>query len=146
MAITVKVLGVEAVKSELLQLPPALEKSVIRQMAQIAFDAAYRDANSHSKSGKLTQSLFNRAIPNGREVGHDPTIAPHALFVHFGTRPHKIRPKEKKALRWAGPNGFIFAREVNHPGYRGDPYLNRAADDAIRRFSSIVDNAIKEAQ
>lgn len=146
MAITVKVLGVEAVKSELLQLPPALEKSVIRQMAQIAFDAAYRDANSHSKSGKLTQSLFNRAIPNGREVGHDPTVAPHALFVHFGTRPHKIRPKDKKALRWAGPNGFIFAREVNHPGYRGDPYLNRAADDAIRRFSSIVDNAIKEAQ
>lgn len=146
MAITVKVLGVEAVKSELLQLPPALEKSVIRQMAQIAFDAAYRDANRHSKSGKLTQSLFNRAIPNGREVGHDPTVAPHALFVHFGTRPHKIRPKDKKALRWAGPNGFIFAREVNHPGYRGDPYLNRAADDAIRRFSSIVDNAIKEAQ
>lgn len=146
MAITVKVLGVEAVKSDLLQLPPALEKSVIRQMAQIAFDAAYRDANSHSKSGKLTQSLFNRAIPNGREVGHDPTIAPHALFVHFGTRPHKIRPKDKKALRWAGPNGFIFAREVNHPGYRGDPYLNRAADDAIRRFSFIVDNAIKEAQ
>lgn len=146
MAITVKVLGVETVKSDLLQLPPALEKSVIRQMAQIAFDAAYRDANSHSKSGKLTQSLFNRAIPNGREVGHDPTVAPHALFVHFGTRPHKIRPKDKKALRWAGPNGFIFAREVNHPGYRGDPYLNRAADDAIRRFSSIVDNAIKEAQ
>lgn len=147
MAITVKFQGLGAARDSILQVPEKLEKSVIRQMAQIAFDAAYRDANSHSKSGKLTQSLFNRAIPNGREVGHDPTIAPHALFVHFGTRPHKIRPKDKKALRWVGAGGrFSFAKEVNHPGYRGDAYLNRAADDAIRRFSSIVDNAIKEAQ
>lgn len=146
MAITVKVVGIETVKAELLQLPQTLERSVIRQMAQAAFEVSYRGADSHTKTGKLAMSLFNRAIPKGREVGHDPTVAPHALFVQFGTRPHKIRPKNKKALRWAGPNGFTFAREVNHPGYRGDPYLNRAADDAIRRFSSFVDNAIKEAQ
>lgn len=128
----------------ILQVPEKLEKSVIRQMAQIAFDAAYRDADTH---GSLAKSLFNRQIPKGREVGHDGEAGLKALFVNFGTRPHKIRPNKRKALRWVGAGGrFSFAKEVNHPGYRGDAYLNRAADDAIRRFSSIVDNAIKEAQ
>jgi hypothetical protein len=34
---------------------------------------------------------------------------------------------------------------VNHPGYRGDAYLARAADDAVRQFAAIVDRALKES-
>jgi hypothetical protein len=87
--------------------------------------------------------VFNRAIPNGREVGHDGQRAPHAEFVLFGTRPHIIRPKDKKALRWVSGNGFVFARVVNHPGYLGDNYLETAATDAIKAMPGIVDQAIK---
>jgi hypothetical protein len=65
--------------------------------------------------------------------------------VHWGTRPHKIRPKTKKALRWAQGGAFQFAREVNHPGYRGDPWMIRAADDAIRQFAAVIDTAFKDA-
>lgn len=147
MAISVKFQGLDAARDSILKLPEKLEKSVIRQMSQIAFDAAYRGADSHSRTGALTRSLYNRMIPKGKEVGHDPAIAPHALFVNMGTRPHKIRPNKKKALRWVGGGGrFVFAGEVNHPGYRGDAYLFRAADTAIRQFATIVENATKEAQ
>lgn len=67
------------------------------------------------------------------------------MFVHWGTRPHVIKPKNKKALRWAGADGrFIFARAVNHPGYRGDAYLVEAARKAIRRMPEIVQNALRE--
>lgn len=147
MAISVKFQGLGEARDSILQVPEKLEKSVIRQMSQIAFDAAYRGANSHSNTGALTRSLYNRMIPKGREVGHDPTIAPHALFVNFGTRPHKLRPNKRKALRWVGAGSrYSFAKEVNHPGYRGDAYLIRAADTAIRQFAAIVENATQEAQ
>lgn len=144
MTISIQVRGLTEVRGELLQLPDKLEAEVIRQMSQIAYDSAQRGADSHTKTGALFQSLYNRAIPNGREVGHDPTRAPYAEFVVFGSRPHIIKPKNKKALRWAGGGGFIFAKFVRHPGYIGDNYMRRAADDAIRQFDRIVTDALKD--
>lgn len=145
MTISIQVTGLNEVKGELLQLPERLEREVIRQISDIAMRSVEAGAARHNRTGALFQSVYNRAIPNGREVGHDPQRAPHALFVVFGTRPHKIRPKDKKALRWAGPGGFIFSRLVYHPGYIGDDYMKRAADNALRQFDTIVTNTLKES-
>ena len=144
MSIQVRIEGADILRGQLLQLPQKLEASVLRQMAQIAYDKAQQGAGRHFKTGALFRSLYNRSIPHGREVGHDPRAAPHALFVNFGTRPHRIAPKKKKALRWAGGGAFKFAKWVNHPGYIGDNYMIRAADDSIRQFRAIVDAATKE--
>ncbi len=145
MSISIQVNGITEVKGDLLRLPDRLETEDIRQMSAIAERGVETGAASHSKSGALFQSIYNRSIPKGREVGHDPQRAPHALFVVFGTRPHKIRPKNKKALRWAGAGGFIFSRLVYHPGYIGDDYMKRAADNALRQFDTIVTNTLKES-
>ena len=144
MAIQVRVLGADTLAKDLQAIPVKMEASVIRQMSQIAYDRAQAGAGRHSKTGALFRSLYNRSIPNGREVGHDPQMAPHALFVNFGTRPHKIYPRTKKALRWSGGGVFHFAKVVNHPGYRGDNYIQAAADAAIVQFSAIVTAAMKE--
>lgn len=141
-----RIIGTDAVKSELLALPDKLRREVVLKMSQIAYDSAHAGADKHTDTGALVQSLYNRAIPNGREVGHDPERAPHAIFVHWGTRPHTIRPKNKKALRWAAGGKFAFAKQVNHPGYAGDAWMVRAADEAVKAFASIVDQAIKGAK
>ena len=176
MSIQVRINGVDALKGQLLELPKKLEASVLRQMAQIAYDKAQEGAGRHSKKGKLFASIYNRRIPHGREVGHDPQMAPHALFVNFGTKAHVIRPKgaslatqrelygfdgtqrkltaagklkampggRKLVLRWSGGDKFHFAQYVNHPGYRGDNYMQAAADAAITQFATIVNAAMKE--
>ena len=144
MAIQVRVLGADTLAKDLQAIPVKMEASVIRQMSQIAYDRAQAGAGRHSKTGALFRSLYNRSIPKGREVGHDPQMAPHALFVNFGTRPHKIYTRTKKALRWSGGGVFHFAKFVNHPGYRGDNYMQVAADAAIVQFSAIVTAAMKE--
>lgn len=144
MAIQVRVLGADTLAKDLQAIPVKMEASVIRQMSQIAYDSAQAGAGRHFKTGALFRSLYNRSIPKGREVGHDPQMAPHALFVNFGTRPHKIYPRTKKALRWSGGGVFHFAKVVNHPGYRGDNYMQVAADAAIVQFSAIVTAAMKE--
>lgn len=147
MPITVQIKGGDTIKRDLRALTPEVSRLAILRLAQVAYDSAQDGAGKHARSvpSPLFRSLYNRAVPGGREVGHDLSAAPHAVFVHWGTRPHIIRPKTRKALRWARGGAFHFARAVNHPGYRGDAWMLRAADDAVRQFSAIIDRSFRDA-
>lgn len=48
----------------------------------------------------------------------------YAAYVELGTRPHEIRPTEKKALYWPGAAHPVG--KVNHPGTRPQPFLRPA--------------------
>jgi len=159
MAISVEVSGAKELIAELRDLPEAFQKPVINKLSAVAYDSALKGAGRHVVTGALFQSLDNRPITGGREVGHDPNRAPQALWVNFGTKRHWIGPKDKKALRWVPPSlvgptnpnlkgkggGFAFSKGHWHPGYRGDPYMVQAKDDALAQFSTIVDKTLKEA-
>ena len=145
MTITLRLVGLSETVSVLQRLPANLERQTILRMSQVAYDESQRGALRHSKTGALVQSLYNRAIPTGRAVGHDTQRAPYAGYVNLGTRPHVILPKNKKALRWVRGNKFAFAKKVNHPGYRGDAYLINAATLAVREFAAAVNAAFKES-
>lgn len=58
------------------------------------------------------------------EVGNS-KLAPYAVFVHDGTKPHEIRPKNKKALK----TPFGVRKKVNHPGTKANPYLQKAVEN-----------------
>jgi len=84
----------------------------------------------------------------------NPAIAKHAVFLHEGTRPHRIEPKRRRLLRWAAPlggggKGFAFARHVNHPGTKPDPFLYTALEarrDSIQaKMDKATDAALREA-
>jgi hypothetical protein len=139
----INIKGYDGLIGDLKAMPKKVEDRVIQNMSQIAYDSVQRGAGRHFKTGALFQSIYNRAVTNGRSVGHDPSRAPHALFVVFGTRPHVITPNKKKALRWVGPGGFVFAKKVNHPGYRGDDYMSEARDNAVLQFQKITAEALR---
>lgn len=142
--IEISILGAEEISRRLVEAPEKIQRRVIREMSQIVYDTAQRGADAHTKTGAMARSLQNRAIPNGREIRHDLQASPHALFVHWGTRPHEIRPRRRKVLRWPVGNEFAFARKVWHPGYQGDAWMVRAADEAVRQFDAIVRKAQQE--
>lgn len=50
----------------------------------------------------------------------------YAEYVHDGTRPHVIRPRTARALRFTVGGQVVYARVVNHPGTRAKPFLDRA--------------------
>lgn len=50
----------------------------------------------------------------------------YAGYVHEGTRPHVIKPKSTKSLKFKVGGATVFAKKVNHPGYKGDPWIERA--------------------
>lgn len=55
---------------------------------------------------------------------------PYAGFIEFGTRPHVIRPKTKRALAWKGAEHPV--RLVHHPGTKPQHVLHRALRIGIR--------------
>lgn len=80
----------------------------------------------------------------------NPAIAGYANAIHDGSRPHRIEPKRRKRLRWATPGGgFAFARQVNHPGTKADPFLYAALEarkDAIQtKMDKATGAALQEA-
>jgi hypothetical protein len=58
---------------------------------------------------------------------------PHARMVHQGTKPHLIRPKDRRRTGQKGVLIFqdrqagriVFSHMVKHPGTRANPYLTR---------------------
>jgi hypothetical protein len=57
--------------------------------------------------------------------------AKYASAVEFGTGPHIIRPKRRKVLRFKTGGSVIFARFVNHPGTRAQPFMVPGARKAL---------------
>jgi hypothetical protein len=56
---------------------------------------------------------------------------PATMYVIEGTRPHEIRPRTRKALRFtAHGGGTIFAAVVHHPGTKANNFLLKAMEEA----------------
>jgi hypothetical protein len=58
----------------------------------------------------------------------------YADMVHDGTRPHIIRPRRAKALRFRAGGRVVFAKVVRHPGTRARPFLDRALREVSARL------------
>lgn len=67
----------------------------------------------------------------------------YASAIEFGSRPHIIRPRHAKALRFRGASGIVFARYVNHPGNRPYLFLRRATDIAGERTKTMLEQRMK---
>lgn len=59
-------------------------------------------------------------------------------FVVGGTRPHEIRPVNKKALRFNIGGRVVFAKKVNHPGTKPNPYTQETIAAEMPQVKRIV--------
>ena len=71
--------------------------------------------------------------------------AKYGAFVHEGTRPHTIFPKERKSLRFVKGGKFMFAKHVNHPGTHKDQFLFSALINKQERVSRIFRKYTEES-
>lgn len=101
-----------------------------------------REAEGHArrlvgvKSGDLKQSIGSRVVKSnpGYNVevfaGNTAKTARYVMPHHDGARPHVIRPRRAQFLRFKVGGKVVYARKVNHPGNRANPFLRRGAQAA----------------
>lgn len=92
----------------------------------------YERLEAPERTGKFKKSLIYRTAQSGATITLKTFSAqPLGKWIIGGTRPHIIRAKRVKFLRFfwpKGPNGpgVYFFRSVNHPGTKPNPYHERA--------------------
>lgn len=86
------------------------------------------------RTGRLKASLYMRheRTTRGQYVQVGSNVR-HALVHHEGARPRVITPDSGRILRFNQGGRVIYARKVNHPGFRGRKYLTVPLRRAVRR-------------
>jgi hypothetical protein len=110
------------------------------------------------KTGNLGRSIHIGSVTPTR--AETIASADYATFVETGTRPHTIRPRNRKALRWAASGADArlsgtprsggrvrFAKRVQHPGTRAQPFMVPGAKKAVEQggLKATVVNAWNDA-
>ena len=133
--------GMAALERRLKAIGEARPMLRVLQIATVA----EAQARVPRKTGHLQRSI--RPGPVYADYAIVEAKTPYAAAVEFGSKPHVIRPKNRKALAWTASGAgrrlsgrarvnagaFIFAGLVNHPGTKAKPYLVPGAKAAVEK-------------
>jgi hypothetical protein len=132
------------------EAPKRMRAGIVTIMPLIARSMmSYISGEAPKKTGNLAFSGHEALFSNGGltlTIQNSKSQAPYAPFVNFGTRPHTILPRIKKALFWEGASHPV--KMVRHPGTKANPYFDRAIDNATpeieKTFNNVIDRVINE--
>lgn len=93
------------------------------------------------RTGNLQKSTTHKIVKVGGKVARVAlrNSAPYAAPIDKGARPHIIRPKRAKMLRFVTASGqVVFARFVRHPGNKPYRFLHNATMAAGAKFEQLA--------
>lgn len=110
----------------MLRLPGGMVyRNMERRVRRVEAEAIRRAPGS---VGQHIRASIQRG-PGGEFRGVIRSSHPASIYLVNGTRPHMIFPRRPGGvLRFTVGGQVVYARYVNHPGTRPDPYLR----DALR--------------
>ncbi len=121
------------VELKIKKLPQTLQQDVVekslRRAIMIAAETYVRDIHDWIDSGRAFKPRtgnLQRSITWYMSTENSARIiaqADYAKYVEFGTKPHIILPKRRKALKILTPEGYIFRKKVSHPGSKPYPFF-----------------------
>jgi hypothetical protein len=137
--IKVKVNNIEQIKAAFGRAPQfmtkelavAIRKTVLLIQAEAMKETPVKTGNLRASYKVLWEPLRGSVQP----------MASYAYLVHEGSKPHVIVPKNKKALFWTGAKHPVYS--VNHPGFKGNPYLQRGVDNSQEKVDQIFTQAVQ---
>lgn len=80
--------------------------------------------------GFLRNSIRVKATSRGVKI----SMKEYGKWVEFGTPPHVINPKNKKALKFKGKDGAVIVKRVMHPGTRPNPFIRNTIQLKIKEI------------
>ena len=122
------------------ELPDEIKDDIRKVVKNSAFNIERNAKSSASvKTGHLRRSISTKM--GDMEATIHTSNLKYAPMVEFGTRPHIIRAKNKKALYWKGATHPV--KQVNHPGSKAKPYLIPAFEKEKDQFLEKLKEVIK---
>ena len=121
------------------ELPDEIKNDVRKVVKNSAFNIERNAKSSASvKTGHLKRSISTKM--GDMEATIHTSNLKYAPMVEFGTRPHIIRVKNKKALYWKGASHPV--KQVRHPGSKAKPYLipafEKEKDQFLEKLKEVI--------
>ena len=121
------------------ELPDEIKNDVRKVVKNSAFNIERNAKSSASvKTGHLKRSISTKM--GDMEATIHTSNLKYAPMVEFGTRPHIIRAKNKKALYWKGATHPV--KQVRHPGSKAKPYLipafEKEKDQFLEKLKEVI--------
>ena len=121
----------------------------IKDITTAVWKEARKGAKKHYKTGTMYSRILMKTknnagivwiADNNMMVNWRGKRVNYATFVLYGTKPHEIKAKNKKALRFSYKNldEFVFRKRVHHPGYKGDDFLYKAAKEVFENLDKLI--------
>ncbi len=138
MNFNVQIKGLDTFEAAMAKAPD-IARPILQQAINISVDILAKYTVPPTvpyRTGQLVQT-FKRDVQDFMARWF-PTVK-YAPFVEYGSKPHVILPKNKKALYWPGAAHPVS--RINHPGSRANPYMERILANA----QSDIDHTFMEA-
>lgn len=142
--ITIK--GLSELQKLLDQFPVKMEKNIMRGALRAGANVIKNEAKNNVpvKTGTLKDGIkvsvkvkYQKVTASIRTTGKHAYLA---NWIEHGTRPHEIRPKNRKSLFFAG----LFHKVVEHPGIvNPKPFMRPALDNKATEAAVAVGEYIK---
>lgn len=153
MAIKVEILNSELTKAimSLRKYPLEKQKAVRHELKEMAGRIDKKQKSRLQAYGRVSGKNYQEMVRENRFKPINPDLFiiqnEHiaAPFFEFGTKPHKIRVKNKEVLATrteyigggtanSGSEWTVFGKEVNHPGTRPKPFFYDQAERMAKPF------------
>lgn len=129
------------------QLKIGLVNSVLPEIPGLIIEESSGILESHlvdeipKKTGRLAGSVVREIIGNMARIF---TTAGYGKFVDEDTRPHIIRPVNGPFLVFEIDGVTVFAKEVRHPGTKGQHFRARAIKAATQPILDSISRILGE--
>ncbi|MEB4590494.1 HK97-gp10 family putative phage morphogenesis protein [Candidatus Thiothrix sp. Deng01] len=144
--IDIEIQGDRALTQALDGLQAKISKRIVRQSARAgaAVFAKRARALAPRDTSQLSKSIRTKQKPFANRMGFNTWVyvdsrAWYAHMVEFGTQPHAIQPRNKKALSFGGK----MYRGVMHPGAAAKPFMRPAANEGAAEAFTAVQEKMK---
>ena len=115
-----------------------VQKHVVEPSERVYTDAKLNLSNTmvNVQTGNLRSNLdIKKNVAKRRTVIEIKSDTPYSRFVHDGTKPHTIMPKDPAGvLRFHVGGKTVFSKRVEHPGTKPRPFLLKALK---KHFKSV---------
>jgi hypothetical protein len=134
-------------------------RNVIRKSVNVVRKNVRSEARAHRKSGKMAGSIrtrFSATSTGWRFQGSIKATGAVANLIVGGVSPHhialggKVMPiwggSGRRGGQWRGGAGMGitgFARFVDHPGFAGDPFVDRGIAESEPAIAGFMDDGAK---
>jgi HK97 gp10 family phage protein len=148
--IQIKVTGLKELQTALKKAPELTVNEIgkaVRKSLETIRTQSLKEApvNKGFGGGNLRQKISGPRMES-KIKGMIVSEAPYSAAVHDGSRPHEIRPKQKKVLA-NKRTGQFFGQLVHHPGTKPNPFFTRSIEKTKDKvngyFKKAMDNVLK---